>query len=77
MAARGLGRSGREDAAGYLAAGLDDEWQVAAHCATALHKLGMAGLDALKARERDEGLAGDLARQMLWERGHRAGGAPA
>jgi hypothetical protein len=68
MAARALGRGRREDAAGYLAERLDDEWLPAAQAAWALRRLGGAGLAALQARARDEGQAGDLARQMLWSR---------
>jgi len=68
MAARALGRGRREDAVGYLAERLDDEWLPAAQAAGALRQLGGAGLAALQARARDEGQAGDLARQMLWSR---------
>ena len=68
MAARALGRGRREDAVGYLAERLDDEWLPAAQAAGALRRLGGAGLAALEARARDEGQAGDLARQMLWSR---------
>jgi HEAT repeat protein len=66
MAARALGRARREDAASYLAERLDDEWLPAAQAAGALRQLGDAGLGALQARARDDGQAGDLARQMLW-----------
>ncbi len=77
MAARALGRARREDAAAYLSAHLTDEWVVAAHAATALQMLGEAGTRELLAHERDEGLSGVLARQMLWERrvGPAGGGA--
>ena len=68
MAARALGRGRREDAVGYLAGRLDDEWLPAAHAAGALRQLGAPGLAALHARAADEGQAGDLARQMLWSR---------
>lgn len=68
MAARAIGRARRFDAAKLLAAHLDDEWIVAAHAANALRKLGAAGMNQLEARTHDEGYAGDLARQMLWER---------
>jgi HEAT repeat protein len=68
MAARALGRSRRQEAAGYLAAHLNDDWQVAAHAATALRMLGPSGERELLAHEHDEGLAGILSRQMLWER---------
>jgi HEAT repeat protein len=66
MAARALGRGRREDAVGCLAERLDDDWLPAAQAAWALRRLGGAGLAALQARARDEGQAGDLARQMLW-----------
>jgi hypothetical protein len=76
MAARALGRSRRGDAAPYLAQHLADEWLVAAHAATALRMLGPAGERELLARQEAPGLAGVLARQMLWERRSRpeAGG---
>ncbi|MBI1874572.1 MAG: HEAT repeat domain-containing protein [Acidobacteria bacterium] len=67
MAARALGRSHRQDAARLLGDRLGDEWVVAAHAATALRGLGAAGAAQLTARSRDDGQAGDLARQMLWE----------
>jgi hypothetical protein len=66
MAARALGRARRPDAADYLAERLDDEWLPAAQAAGALRRLGEAGLAALQGRARDDGQAGDLARQMLW-----------
>ena len=69
MAARALGRSGRADAAEYLAERLADEWSVAAHSARALARLSTAGRDALQRRATEQGQAGDLARQMLWEAG--------
>ena len=50
MAARGLGRSGRQSAVPYLAAHLDDAWLVAAHCASGLRRLG----SAVRARSRRE-----------------------
>jgi hypothetical protein len=76
MAARALGRSRRSDAAPYLAQHLGDEWLVAAHAATALRMLGASGERELAARQDAPGLAGVLARQMLWERRSRpeAGG---
>jgi hypothetical protein len=67
-AARAIGRARRQDAAPRLASHLDDEWIVAASSADALRRLGRPGQDALKARVDDPGRAGDLARQMLWER---------
>lgn len=78
MAARALGRSRRRDAAPYLAEHLGDEWLVAAHAATALRMLGPAGERELQARKDAPGLAGVLARQMLWEQTSRPdGGGPA
>ncbi len=55
---------------------LGDEWLVAAHAATSLRMLGPAGERELVARQDAPGLAGVLARQMLWERRARpeAGG---
>ena len=67
MAARALGRSGRQAAVPYLAAHLDDEWLVAAHCATGLRRLGRAGAAALETRAASTGVGADLARQMMWE----------
>lgn len=66
MAARALGRGRREEAVSYLAERLDDEWLPAAQAAGALRSLGSTGVAALVARSRDQGQAGDLARQMLW-----------
>lgn len=67
MAARALGRSHRQEAARLLGDRLGDDWIVAAHAATALQSLGAAGTAQLTARSSDQGQAGDLARQMLWE----------
>jgi hypothetical protein len=67
MAARALSRSRRPAAVGCLADHLDDEWLVAAHCATGLRGLGRPGVTALEARAASSGQGGDLARQMLWE----------
>jgi hypothetical protein len=75
MAARALGRSRRADAAPYLAQHLGDEWVVAAHAATALRMLGPSGERELAARQETPGLAGVLARQMLWERRARPEGS--
>jgi hypothetical protein len=68
MAARALGRSGRAAAARYLAEHLNDDWLVAAYCAAGLRRLGPAGHAELQARAEATDQAGDLARQMLWER---------
>ena len=65
MAAWALGRSGRQDAASYIAPRLNDEWIVAAHAARALRDLGTAGQRELEsAAAHDDAV---LARQMLWE----------
>lgn len=74
-AARAIGRARREDAAPQLARHLDDEWIVAASSADALRQLGHPGQEALQARVGDAGYAGDLARQMLWERRTATAGA--
>jgi len=69
-AALALGRAGRSDFVPYLAQHLDDEWEVAAHGARALSRLGEDGLAALRARE-CSGAGGhglELARHFLWER---------
>jgi HEAT repeat protein len=68
MAARALGRARWRDAAPALAHHLDDDWAVAANSADALRRIGRSGLDLLGLRVDDAGYAGDLARQMLWER---------
>ena len=70
MAAWALGRSGRQDAASYIAPRLNDEWIVAAHAARALRDLGAAGQRELEsAAAHDDAV---LARQMLWECSARA-----
>jgi HEAT repeat protein len=61
-----LGRSGREDAAPYLAPRLKDEWSVAAHTARALRQLGPAGRHELEIAAQEQS---ELAQQMLWECG--------
>jgi HEAT repeat protein len=70
-AAWALGRSGRADAAPYLASRLQDAWVVAAESARALRQLGPAGRLALESAAGAPD--GDLARQMLWEIGAVAG----
>lgn len=67
-AARALGRAGRSDAAADLARHLDDEWSVAASSADALRRIGRTGVEYLQARVAEDSYAGELARQMLWER---------
>ena len=78
MAARALGRSGREDVASYLGERLnEDDWSVAAASARALLNLGAAGAATLAASATGDGQAADLAKQMMWEQQARAaaGGA--
>lgn len=75
-AARALGQARRDASAPYLAALLDDDWIVAANAASALKSVGAAGLVALERRASDDGQAGDLARQMVWERAAFAGVRP-
>ena len=75
MAARALGRSRRDEAAGYLADRLGDEWEVAAHSARALAALSSAGRDVLAARAAGDQPGAALARQMLWEIDARGAGA--
>ena len=70
MAAWALGRSGRQDAASYIAPRLNDEWIVAAHAARALRDLGTEGhRELVSAAAHDDAV---LARQMLWESSARA-----
>jgi HEAT repeat protein len=69
MAARALCRSGRGEAAPYLARHLGDEWIVAAHAATGLRSLGHAGAMALRPYANEHGTSGDLARRILFEIG--------
>lgn len=67
-AARALAHSGRIDAARYLAARLDDEWEVAAQSARALSRLGAAGRAELESRAAGPpGLGRSLSQQLLWE----------
>ena len=69
MAARVIGRSGRADAASYLAPRLGDVWLVAAHAAAALKQLGEAGRRQLATAASSDGPGAELARQMMWELG--------
>ena len=55
------------DPAPYLAKRLHDDWIVAAHSATALRALGAAGIAVLRGVADDKGVAGDLARQILFD----------
>lgn len=68
MAARALGRAGREEALPYLEPLLHDDWIVAAQAARALRSLGSAGIAALERAAAIPGMAGDLAQHVLWER---------
>jgi HEAT repeat protein len=69
-AARGLhGWTGPGDAASRLATHLEDEWLVAAQAARALQSMPTDGHRELRASATRPGLAGALARQMLWEAG--------
>lgn len=73
MAARALGRSGREDVASYLGDRLNEsDWTVAAASARALLNLGPAGAATLAESAEGQGQAAELAKQMLWERQARA-----
>jgi hypothetical protein len=75
-AARAIGRARRDDGAPYLERLLDDEWMVAAQAAAALRQLGTAGHVALRRYAGADSQAGDLARQMLWERRAQAPSTP-
>ena len=67
MAAYALrGWQGPGDAAAHLARHLDDTWVVAVRAARTLQSMGHAGVVELQARASHPGLAGLLARQMLW-----------
>jgi len=55
------------DASGPLARHLDDAWTVAVPAARSLQSMGSIGLARLSERAADPGLAGLLARQMIWE----------
>ena len=68
MAAQALrGWSGSAYTAAQLARHLDDAWIVAVRAAHALRSMRPHGLDALRRRATSDGVAGTLARQMLWE----------
>lgn len=70
-AARALRGCGDEAAtvAPRLAAHLDDVWEVAVSAADSLTGMGAAGLDELQRRAQRQGVAGELARQKLWQLG--------
>ena len=59
------------DAAASLARHLDDDWGVAFRAAQSLKSMKESGAAALQAATSRPGLAGELARQALWELGAR------
>jgi len=59
--------AGPGDAAACLGRHLQDSWRVALRAAQSLQKMGPAGLLELQAHAHRQDIAGDLARQMLWE----------
>jgi len=61
------GWNGPVDASEPLARHLEDAWTVAVPAARALQSMGSRGLARLDARAERPGLAGVLARQMIWE----------
>ena len=68
MAAQALrGWGGCAHTAAQLARHLDDVWSVAVRSAYTLRSMRPDGLDALRGRAVQDGIAGTLARQMLWE----------
>lgn len=67
MAATALRGYVDRDTAACLARHLDDTWSVALRAARSLRTMEAAGRAELEARAGREGLAGLLARQMLWE----------
>jgi HEAT repeat protein len=68
MAAHALhGWTGAEGVTAPLLRRLDDVWPVAVRAARSLQSLGPAGLAALRANAGRADVAGQLARQMLWE----------
>lgn len=69
MAARALRGWTGGGAAVRLARHLDDEWPVAIEAARALQSIDGAGHAELESRSRQQDLAGELARQMLWKVG--------
>ena len=68
MAAQALrGWTGSAYTAAQLSRHLDDVWIVAVRSAHTLRSMKPDGLDALRRRATHDGIAGTLARQMLWE----------
>jgi hypothetical protein len=59
--------SGPGEAALHLARHLDDSWPVAVSAARSLKSMQQAGMVVLQASSSQPGLAGQLARQTLWE----------
>jgi HEAT repeat protein len=55
------------DVAAQLAPLLDDTWEVAVRAAESLQAMGPAGLFELQRRAQHPGVAGELARQKLWQ----------
>ncbi len=68
MAARALHGSTGDAVTARLTSRLDDAWPVAVQAARSLRSIGPSGLAALRATSARVDLAGQLARQMLWER---------
>ena len=64
-ALRGCGETA--GVAARLAPLLDDTWEVAVRAAESLHAMGPAGLGELQRRAQYPGVAGELARQKLWQ----------
>jgi HEAT repeat protein len=68
MAAYALrGVTGSSDVARRLAQHLDDQWPVAVQAADTLKNMGPTGITALQTVSSRSDLAGELARQTLWE----------
>lgn len=68
MAASALGDwAGSGDVALRLVEHLDDQWPVAVRAAKALKTIGLTGVTALQTASSRADLAGELARQTLWE----------
>jgi HEAT repeat protein len=59
--------AGPGDAAACLGRHLEDTWTVALRAAQSLQTMGAQGLLELQAHAHRQDVAGDLARQMLWE----------
>jgi len=66
-AARALGGDAEPRVADRLAAHLTDSWPVCADAARALRRMGAGGRLLLEQVSARDDLAGNLARQMLWE----------